>query len=564
MCLALSALANWIEKRGRRAKTGIKVAEADRPSRPDAVARDLTGCRQPVAPCRKQLKRVARADHDDGPGGTRRPCRALASLTRDLALGCIPCVIAHRAPPVPPLPPSAACAARAARGAPLARRRARERARSHRRRRRAGRPRPVTGARQVRRPLTAAGRAATVRSTPRAARTVRAAARHRRLAGRLGCRAPAATAAPAVGSRCPAALGRVATRRRQQLVQDVGVDARRPRRSISNSTPWKRPARRARAREAGARRHPAATWTSLEQDASGVTAHTRPRGFGSGVAAPGAPGTWWRGSYLVGCDGARSTVRKLLGVPFAGRTAVERHAVAALRTELPWDGEAVLDRALGGMHTEVTARPLPDGVWRLDWLLPPRGELVTPDALLDRVRATPSAGWCGDAPPTRPVRTPGHRRAHLAPTARSALARGPRLPRRGRRPSGRRPRHAVGRRRAAGRRATSPGSWPWPGTTAPPTLLLDSYQAERRAPSPPGCAPPTRRCRWCGGGGGRCGARPAGRGARARRAAHRRAPGTGAAGRAARVHALPAGARDAAEARSRSIRRRARPWTMCR
>ncbi|WP_314176255.1 amino acid ABC transporter permease [Streptomyces winkii] len=28
MCLALSALANWIERRGRRAKTGIKVAEA--------------------------------------------------------------------------------------------------------------------------------------------------------------------------------------------------------------------------------------------------------------------------------------------------------------------------------------------------------------------------------------------------------------------------------------------------------------------------------------------------------------------------------------------------------
>lgn len=30
MCLALSALANWIERRGRRAKTGIKVAEAEK------------------------------------------------------------------------------------------------------------------------------------------------------------------------------------------------------------------------------------------------------------------------------------------------------------------------------------------------------------------------------------------------------------------------------------------------------------------------------------------------------------------------------------------------------
>ncbi|MEU1123572.1 FAD-dependent monooxygenase [Streptomyces sp. NPDC005899] len=127
---------------------------------------------------------------------------------------------------------------------------------------------------------------------------------------------------------------------------------------------------------------------TLEQDAGGITVHTR---------GPGS--TWWRGSYLVGCDGARSTVRKLLDIRFPGRTAVERHAVAALRAELPWPGEAVLHRSppwrTGG--AEVTARPLPRGVWRLDWLLPPRGELVTPDALITRVRDT-LAGWCGETP----------------------------------------------------------------------------------------------------------------------------------------------------------------------
>ncbi|MFB7135830.1 FAD-dependent monooxygenase [Streptomyces sp. NPDC056237] len=128
---------------------------------------------------------------------------------------------------------------------------------------------------------------------------------------------------------------------------------------------------------------------TLEQDATGVTVRTR---------EPNA--TWWRGSYLVGCDGARSTVRKLLDIRFPGRTAVERHAVAALRTELPWPGQAVLHRLppwrTGG--AEVTARPLPDGAWRLDWLLPPRGELVTPDALITRIRDT-LAGWCGETPP---------------------------------------------------------------------------------------------------------------------------------------------------------------------
>ncbi|MFJ2210650.1 FAD-dependent monooxygenase [Streptomyces sp. NPDC101062] len=128
---------------------------------------------------------------------------------------------------------------------------------------------------------------------------------------------------------------------------------------------------------------------ALEQDGHGITAHTR---------GPGA--TWWRGSHLVGCDGARSTVRKLLGIRFPGRTAVERHAVAALRVELPWPDEALLHRRppWPGGGEEVSARPLADGVWRLDWLLPSRGDLVTPDALVARLRDT-LAGWCGETPP---------------------------------------------------------------------------------------------------------------------------------------------------------------------
>lgn len=142
---------------------------------------------------------------------------------------------------------------------------------------------------------------------------------------------------------------------------------------------------------------------TLEQDPAGVTVHTRE-----------PDSTWWRGSYLVGCDGARSTVRKLLDIRFPGRTAVERHAVAALRTDLPWPGEAVLHRLppwrTGG--AEVTARPLPDGAWRLDWLLPPRGELVTPDALITRVRDT-LAGWCGgETPPYELLDTGVHTLHH--------------------------------------------------------------------------------------------------------------------------------------------------------
>ncbi|MEU1056336.1 FAD-dependent monooxygenase [Streptomyces sp. NPDC005876] len=132
---------------------------------------------------------------------------------------------------------------------------------------------------------------------------------------------------------------------------------------------------------------------TVEQEPSGVTAHTR-----------GPDGTWWRGSYLVGCDGPRSTVRKLQDIRFPGRTAVERHAVAALRTELPWGAEALLHRSppwrtSGPSGGEVTARPLPDGVWRLDWLLPPGKDLVTPELLVTRVRET-LGHWNGGTVPS--------------------------------------------------------------------------------------------------------------------------------------------------------------------
>ncbi|KPC81178.1 MULTISPECIES: FAD-dependent monooxygenase [Streptomyces] len=206
---------------------------------------------------------------------------------------------------------------------------------------------------------------------------------------------------------------------------------------------------------------------TLEQDQHGVTVHTR---------GPGS--TWWRGSYLVGCDGARSTVRKLLDIRFPGRTAVERHAVAALRAELPWPGEAVLHRSppwrSGG--SEVTARPLPDGVWRLDWLLPPRGELVTPDALITRIRDT-LAGWCGETPPYElldtGVYTLHHRLARRWRSGRAFLA-GDAA-------------HLLG---ALGTQGLDEGlrdaenlAWKlaqaWHQSAS--ELLLDSYQAERRA-----------------------------------------------------------------------------------
>ncbi|NNN32819.1 monooxygenase [Streptomyces sp. S3(2020)] len=210
---------------------------------------------------------------------------------------------------------------------------------------------------------------------------------------------------------------------------------------------------------------------TVEQEPSGVTAHTR-----------GTKGTWWRGSHLVGCDGPRSTVRKLLDIRFPGRTAVERHAVAALRTELPWEDEALLHRmppwrTSGPSAGEVTGRPLPDGVWRLDWLLPPGKDLVTPELLVARVRET-LAGWTGG--PTPPyelldtgVHTVHHRLARRWRAGRVFLA-GDAA-------------HLLG---ALGTQGLDEGlrdadNLAWKLALAwhhgPHEALLDSYQAERRA-----------------------------------------------------------------------------------
>ncbi|CAL9579490.1 FAD-dependent monooxygenase [Streptomyces sp. enrichment culture] len=209
----------------------------------------------------------------------------------------------------------------------------------------------------------------------------------------------------------------------------------------------------------------------LEQEPSGVTAHTR-----------GAQGTWWRGSYLVGCDGPRSTVRKLQDIRFPGRTAVERHAVAALRTELPWAGRALLHRTppwrtSGPSAGEVTARPLPEGVWRLDWLLPPGKDLVTPELLVARVRET-LTGWTDGASPSYElldtgVHTVHHRLARRWRVGRVFLA-GDAA-------------HLLG---ALGTQGLDEGlrdadNLAWKLALAwhhgPHEALLDSYQAERRA-----------------------------------------------------------------------------------
>lgn len=100
-----------------------------------------------------------------------------------------------------------------------------------------------------------------------------------------------------------------------------------------------------RAVELGAEIRRGCEVTGLSQDEDGVTAELASPGTG-GPAADGGAATRLRCRYLVGCDGGRSTVRKLLGVGFPGEpsktetllgemeVAEEAERVAAVVTEI--------------------------------------------------------------------------------------------------------------------------------------------------------------------------------------------------------------------------------------
>ncbi|MEY4747846.1 MAG: hypothetical protein RIQ60_60 [Pseudomonadota bacterium] len=85
--------------------------------------------------------------------------------------------------------------------------------------------------------------------------------------------------------------------------------------------------------------------------------------------------------WVVACDGARSTVRQLMGLKMSGAAYEGRFVIADIRVDLPFPTErrAYFDPPWNPGNTVLMHRE-PHGLWRIDYQLPP-GE--TPEQALE-------------------------------------------------------------------------------------------------------------------------------------------------------------------------------------
>jgi rifampicin monooxygenase len=84
-----------------------------------------------------------------------------------------------------------------------------------------------------------------------------------------------------------------------------------------------------------------------------------------GVTAELADGTQLRARYLVGCDGGRSTVRKLLGVGFPGEPSSVDTLLGEMEVAVPPETITAVNSEVRKTQLRFGAMPLGDGLYRV-------------------------------------------------------------------------------------------------------------------------------------------------------------------------------------------------------
>lgn len=107
-----------------------------------------------------------------------------------------------------------------------------------------------------------------------------------------------------------------------------------------------------------------------------------------GVTVELVDGTRLRTRYLVGCDGGRSTVRKLLGVGFPGEPSRVETLLGEMEVTTPPD-TVVAD--VRRTQLRIGLGPLGDGVYRV--VVPAEDRRVPPTISASRTRSTSAGNW---------------------------------------------------------------------------------------------------------------------------------------------------------------------------
>ena len=118
----------------------------------------------------------------------------------------------------------------------------------------------------------------------------------------------------------------------------------------------------ARLSELGVPIHRGHRLTELAQDADGVELSFE----------TGARPVVRRFGWVVGADGAHSVVRHAAGIGFPGYTFDDRFLIADVRVDLPMTNERHFHfDPPWNPGRQVLIHPQPDGIWRIDWQVPP-------------------------------------------------------------------------------------------------------------------------------------------------------------------------------------------------